>query len=54
MLSTESTPADARLHGLTGLADAVRLLEQGSFEVLSLDIFDTLLWRPVPEPVDAF
>ncbi|MEJ7763948.1 MAG: hypothetical protein WKF86_00465 [Acidimicrobiales bacterium] len=54
MLSTQSTPADDQMRGLTGLGDAVRLLEQGSFEVLSLDIFDTLLWRAVPEPVDAF
>ncbi len=54
MVSTESTQADARLHGLTGLADAARLLERESFEVLSIDIFDTLLWRAVPEPVDAF
>ena len=36
------------------LLQAHRLLEQGSFDVLSLDIFDTLVWRIVPEPVDAF
>jgi len=36
------------------LVAAHRLLEQGAFDVVSLDIFDTLLWRIVPEPVDAF
>jgi predicted HAD superfamily hydrolase len=36
------------------LLPAHRLLEQGAFDVLSLDIFDTLVWRIVPEPVDAF
>jgi FMN phosphatase YigB (HAD superfamily) len=36
------------------LIDAQHLLEQGSFSVLSLDIFDTLIWRITPEPVDAF
>jgi FMN phosphatase YigB (HAD superfamily) len=39
---------DARL-------DRVRaLVERGSVKVLSLDVFDTLVWRLVPEPVDAF
>src|SRR3954453_10900199 len=39
---------DARL-------DRVRaLVERGSVKVLSLDVFDTLVWRVVPEPVDAF
>ncbi len=36
------------------LVHAERLLEQGSFSVFSLDIFDTLVWRITPEPVDAF
>jgi hypothetical protein len=36
------------------LLEAERLLEQGTFRVLSLDVFDTLVWRTVPEPVDAF
>lgn len=30
------------------------MLEQQRVEVLSLDVFDTLLWRVVPEAVDAF
>ena len=29
-------------------------LAAGKFHVLSLDIFDTLLWRRVPEPKDIF
>ncbi|MBW3613748.1 MAG: HAD hydrolase-like protein [Actinobacteria bacterium] len=36
------------------LRPALVRLEQGRIGVLSLDIFDTLLWRIVPEPVDAF
>src|SRR5919206_325983 len=36
------------------LRRAAALLEQGDIAVLSLDIFDTLLWRTVPEPVDTF
>ncbi|HEX2273524.1 MAG TPA: HAD family hydrolase [Acidimicrobiales bacterium] len=36
------------------LLEAEQLLAQGSFNVLSLDVFDTLVWRTVPEPVDAF
>ena len=29
-------------------------LESGRYKVLSLDVFDTLLWRRVPEPADVF
>jgi hypothetical protein len=38
------------------LAPALALLADPAqgIEVLSLDVFDTLLWRLVPEPVDAF
>ncbi len=36
------------------LIEAEHLLEQGSFSILSLDVFDTLIWRITPEPVDAF
>jgi FMN phosphatase YigB (HAD superfamily) len=54
MSSSENLNADTCLTGDARLVEAVKLLEQGSFEVLSLDIFDTLLWRTVPEPVDAF
>src|SRR2546423_1594114 len=39
---------DARLERVRAL------VERGSVKVLSLDVFDTLLWRIVPEPVDAF
>jgi FMN phosphatase YigB (HAD superfamily) len=46
----ESLPAatDARLQ------TAVEAVTSGRFSVLSLDCFDTLLWRKVPEPVNAF
>ncbi|MDQ4067958.1 MAG: hypothetical protein M3203_00525 [Actinomycetota bacterium] len=36
------------------LSEAYALFERAPFTVLSLDVFDTLLWRTVPEPVDAF
>jgi FMN phosphatase YigB (HAD superfamily) len=36
------------------LVAGLRLLERDDIDVLSLDIFDTLLWRTVPEPADAF
>lgn len=38
----------------TRLAPARELLASGTIDVLSLDVFDTLLWRAVPEPADAF
>ncbi len=44
----EPTVIDARLRAA---ADALR---KGTLKVLSLDIFDTLLWRRVPEPADVF
>ncbi len=39
---------DARLQRV------VAAVESGAVKVLSLDVFDTLVWRIVPEPVDAF
>jgi len=39
---------DARLKA------AVEAVSGGGCEVLSLDFFDTLMWRKVPEPLDAF
>jgi FMN phosphatase YigB (HAD superfamily) len=36
------------------LVEAVGLIEGGSVSVLSLDVFDTLLWRKVAEPMFAF
>lgn len=36
------------------LRHVLQQIERDSIKVLSLDIFDTLLWRAVPEPVDAF
>ncbi len=36
------------------LDDVHRVIVDGSCAVLSLDIFDTVLWRRVPRPTDAF
>lgn len=36
------------------LLEASRLLARQAISVLSLDVFDTLVWRCVPQPVDAF
>jgi len=36
------------------LASAYAALAAGQIKVLSLDVFDTLLWRQVPEPSDVF
>jgi hypothetical protein len=36
------------------LADVHRVIVDGSCAVLSLDIFDTVLWRRVPRPTDVF
>jgi FMN phosphatase YigB (HAD superfamily) len=40
--------ADARL------VEAFDLVRSGEISVLSLDVFDTILWRRVADPVDAF
>ena len=40
--------------GRTTLADVQQMLRDGSCSVLSLDIFDTVLWRRVPRPTDLF
>lgn len=45
---SELTVTDARLRTV---ADS---LNKGTLKVLSVDIFDTLLWRRVPEPADVF
>lgn len=36
------------------LMEATRRIDSGSVKLLSLDIFDTLLWRKVPLPADLF
>ncbi|MHB1533665.1 MAG: HAD family hydrolase [Acidimicrobiales bacterium] len=42
---------DGQDHRLT---DAYRRLADGAVSLLCLDVFDTLLWRRVPRPSDAF
>jgi FMN phosphatase YigB (HAD superfamily) len=39
---------DARIRHLRGRVDS------GEFDLLSLDVFDTLVWRAVPRPTDVF
>ncbi|MHB1206882.1 MAG: hypothetical protein ACYCZX_15030, partial [Rhodospirillaceae bacterium] len=36
------------------LAEVRDAIKDGSIRVLSADVFDTLLWRRVPEPADLF
>jgi len=36
------------------LAEAEELLRAGAVDALTLDVFDTILWRMVPEPIDVF
>ena len=43
-----SPRTDARLCELRDLVDS------GDFDLLSLDVFDTLVWRRVPQPADVF
>ena len=40
--------------GRARLDDVAQMLRDGSCSVLSLDIFDTVLWRRVPRPTDVF
>jgi hypothetical protein len=35
-------------------AEAIRLIECGKYRVLSLDVFDTTVWRTFPAPTDLF
>ncbi len=47
---------EARLSpdGSGRLAGVRRMIEDGAVSVLSLDMFDTIVWRRVPRPTDAF
>lgn len=38
----------------TRLTPVVNAIKTGRFKLLSLDVFDTLVWREVPEPTDLF
>ncbi len=40
--------------GAGRLIEARRLIEEGTVSVVSLDLFDTVLWRRVPRPADVF
>ena len=52
----DPTISDARLSDVIDarLRTTAEGLRSGAIRVLSLDIFDTLLWRRVPEPADVF
>lgn len=55
-LITDVTEPNAQIvrRGRTTLEDVHQMLRDGSCSVLSLDIFDTILWRRVPRPTDLF
>ncbi len=36
------------------IVELERLVDSGAYDVLSLDVFDTLVWRAAPRPTDAF
>jgi predicted HAD superfamily hydrolase len=36
------------------ICDLARLVDSGRYDVLSLDLFDTVVWRKAPTPADAF
>ncbi|MDO9408785.1 HAD family hydrolase [Patulibacter sp.] len=52
--STTRTPATRPAAIPTGLHRAFDLLESGAARALFTDVFDTVLWRRVPEPEDVF
>src|SRR5947199_19745 len=57
MTVTSGASADKALEGRSTdsrLQRAFRLVAGDEVRTLSLDVFDTMLWRRVPEPVDAF
>ena len=52
--STGAAPAARPAAADARLQQAVELVDGGTRSVLTLDVFDTLLWRKVPEPANAF
>src|SRR4051812_42948708 len=48
------TLTDAQEAGHPLLEDVHRIIADRSCSVLTLDIFDTVLWRRVPRPTDVF
>ena len=51
---TGGSPAGPPAASDARLQEAVELIDGGTRKVLTLDVFDTLLWRKVPEPGNAF
>jgi len=47
-------PPELLSFGHSQLDRVKQLLTDGSCAVLSLDVFDTVLWRRVPRPTDVF
>ncbi|SER11036.1 Haloacid dehalogenase-like hydrolase [Actinokineospora terrae] len=45
---------DSRIASHGQLGTVARMIADGSCSVLSLDVFDTVLWRRVPRPTDLF
>ena len=36
------------------IQEVERLIDSGNYDILSLDIFDTVVWRTTPRPKDLF
>jgi FMN phosphatase YigB (HAD superfamily) len=56
-----AAPAATRVPGVSSdqvvypaLEEVARRLRSGAIEALTSDVFDTIVWRTVPEPVDVF
>lgn len=54
MTSTTEFPAAGECLRRAQIGTVESILRDGGCTVLSLDVFDTLLWRRVPRPTDAF
>lgn len=52
--ATEVVPHPAEPHPDSRIRDLRALVESGDFDLLSFDVFDTLVWRAVPLPADVF
>lgn len=64
-VATDRQPSEAQgaPQGAQGLIDQIRdprlrraalLMARGDIDLLSLDVFDTVIWRAVPKPTDLF
>ncbi len=49
-----ASPTEAGPFADPRIAELARRIESGAYDLLSLDVFDTLVWRRVAVPADAF